>query len=195
MREREGRIIRSMPESPASPHSFSSPGMDTITVGRLRDDEIEPLQCLAESVWHVAYRDLISQEQIAYMLDQRYRPALLRQLLARGDRIWAARGGDQLVGFTHAFRISDDECKLDKLYVDSSLQRHGIGQLLVREVEHYARHKACRHLVLRVHKRNAPAISAYLKYGFRVSSSVTEDIGQGFVMDDYVMRKRLEGNR
>lgn len=165
--------------------------MDTITVGHLRDDEIEPLQCLAESVWQVAYRDLISQEQIAYMLDQRYRPALLRQLLARGDRIWAARGGDQLIGFAHALRISNHECKLDKLYIDTSLQRHGIGQLLVREVEHYARQKACGYLVLRVNKRNVPAISAYVKYGFRVSASVTEDIGHGFVMDDYVMMKRL----
>ena len=105
--------------------------MNNVTVGLLRDDEIEPLQKLAEAIWRVTYKDLISHEQLVYMLDHRHRPALLRQLLARGDRIFAARGGEQLVRFAHAYVTGEGNCKLDKIYVSTDLQRHGIGSLLM----------------------------------------------------------------
>jgi predicted GNAT family acetyltransferase len=82
---------------------------------------------------------MISSEQIEYMLVQRYRPSLLRQLLARGDCIFAARAGDQLVGFAHAYVTGEGHCKLDKHYVSTELQQHGIGAMLVKEVEQFAR--------------------------------------------------------
>ena len=44
-------------------------------------------------------------------------------------------------------------------------------------------------LVLAVNKANAKAISAYTKYGFRIREAIVQDIGGGFVMDDYVMVK------
>ena len=165
--------------------------MERINLGLLRYDEVESLQCLAASIWRVSYADMISAEQIDFMLEQRYRPALLRQCLARGDRMVAARGGGQLVGFAHAFPVGESTCKLDKLYVSVEYQRHGIGALLVGEVERLVRERACRVLTLRVNKRNFRALAAYRKYGFEQVSELTEDIGGGFVMDDYVLAKRV----
>jgi diamine N-acetyltransferase len=45
--------------------------------------------------------------------------------------------------------------------------------------------------VLRVNRQNQQAIDAYLKHGFTVATLIVEDIGGGFVMDDYVMVKAL----
>ena len=162
-----------------------------ITVGLLRDDEVEALQRLAEVIWRISYQTLISPAQMEYMLAQRYQPALLRQLLARGDRMFAARAGAELVGFAHVFRADASHCKLDKLYVRPDLQRHGIGALLLGAVEDYAQGQACEHLSLRVNKHNQPALAAYQKYGFSRAADVIEDIGGGFVMDDYVLIKTL----
>lgn len=164
---------------------------DTISMGALRDEEFEPLCALAESIWRINYRDMISPEQIAYMLEQRYRPGLLRQLQARGDRFVAARAGDELVGFAHAYLTEATQCKLDKLYVSTELQRHGIGGQLVSAVVNYARQHGCEQLVLRVNKRNFAALAAYRKYGFTLASAMIEDIGNGYVMDDYVLAKPL----
>lgn len=165
--------------------------VDTISLGNLRDDEIEQLCALAESIWRASYRDMISPEQITYMLEQRYRPALLRQLQARGDRFVAARAGGELVGFAHAYLTEATQCKLDKLYVSTELQRHGIGTQLVSAVAAYARQHGCERLILRVNKRNLAALAAYRKYGFSLATAMTEDIGNGFVMDDYVLVKLL----
>lgn len=96
-----------------------------------------------------------------------------------------------MVGFAHAYVTGEGNCKLDKIYVSTDLQRHGIGSLLMGDVEYYARQKACEQLILRVNKRNIRAIAAYQKYGFWVASALTEDIGNEFIMDDYVMAKSL----
>ncbi|WP_431021594.1 hypothetical protein, partial [Chromobacterium phragmitis] len=46
-------------------------------------------------------------------------------------------------------------------------------------------------LMLTVNRHNAEAIAVYEKRGFRVRGEVAADIGNGFVMDDYVMAKNV----
>lgn len=46
-------------------------------------------------------------------------------------------------------------------------------------------------MILAVNKRNDKAIGSYKKYGFVVRETVVDDIGRGFVMDDFVMEKKL----
>ncbi len=46
-------------------------------------------------------------------------------------------------------------------------------------------------MILQVNKRNANAINSYQKYGFVVREVTVDDIGHGYVMDDYVMEKKL----
>jgi len=84
-----------------------------------------------------------------------------------------------------------EEQQLDKLYVDLDWQRHGIGGLLIADLARRAGNHGANRLVLRVNRQNQMAISAYLKHGFAVSTVVLEDIGSGFVMDDYVMVKAI----
>jgi ribosomal protein S18 acetylase RimI-like enzyme len=165
--------------------------MNEIVFARLRLDEAEALAELARVVWQAAYPAIISQGQIDFMLAQRYKPGLIRQTLARGDRWDAAWDGDNMVGFAHGYPMSDGDYKLDKLYVHPDYQRHGIGRLLIERIERHAREHSCGRLVLRVNRNNANAIAAYRKYGFAVATEVVEQIGEGFVMDDYVMIKEL----
>jgi ribosomal protein S18 acetylase RimI-like enzyme len=42
-----------------------------------------------------------------------------------------------------------------------------------------------------VNKQNAQAIAAYRKNGFEVREAVRVEIGNGFVMDDFIMAKSL----
>lgn len=166
--------------------------IDQVTVGILREAEIEPLVELARAIWLKHYPGIITHEQIDYMFTQRYNPALIRQLRARGDPWWVARAGDQmLLGFAHAYVLGEGDCKLDKLYVRDDVQRHGIGALLLASVDVYARKHACNRLVLRVNRHNTQALSAYRKYGFNVATKICEDIGSGFLMDDFVMVKDI----
>ncbi|TCJ12808.1 GNAT family N-acetyltransferase [Parasulfuritortus cantonensis] len=162
-----------------------------IEVSKLRQDEAEAVAGLAHAVWPVCYAGIISPGQIDYMLEQRYKPALVRQLLARGDLWLAARADVELVGFAHAYPLDNGDYKLDKLYVATDWQRLGIGGELIRATADYARRHGRERLILRVNRQNDKAIKAYLKHGFTVATVVIEDIGDGFVMDDYVMAMAL----
>ena len=194
--------------------------MDEIDFGRLRLEEAEALVDLAGLVWRHHYPGIISAGQIEYMLAERYKPGLVRQLLARGDlwlaarAVWTAPGsapeaepppegarpflgrpgerpGSKLVGFAHGHPLAEGDYKLDKLYVHPDWQRHGIGGRLIAEVAKHALGHGASRLALRVNRQNQAAIQAYLKHDFKVADLIVEDIGEGFVMDDYIMVKEL----
>jgi len=162
-----------------------------IACGRLRDDEVETVIVLAGDVWRKHYPGIITPEQVEYMFAQRYKAPLIRQLVARGDLWLAARAGEDLVGLAHGHALQDGDYKLDKLYVHNDWQRHGIGGRLIDAVAGHARAHGASRLLLRVNRQNHNAIGAYLKHGFRVATLIVEEIGNGFIMDDYVMTKEI----
>jgi ribosomal protein S18 acetylase RimI-like enzyme len=56
-------------------------------------------------------------------------------------------------------------------------------------IEELARENKCSKITLNVNKKNAGSIKAYEKYGFNNIGSIVNDIGNGFIMDDYKMEK------
>jgi GNAT superfamily N-acetyltransferase len=112
---------------------------------------------LARQVWQQTYPGIISQEQIDYMLAQRYGRERLLAELGRPDVWWDKATVDGcLAGFSSCMTLAGGgEMKLDKLYVDSQRQRRGIGARLLEAVESHAYVAACQGLILAVNKRNA----------------------------------------
>ena len=161
-----------------------------VRITALTAEDIDAVCALAAEIWRAYYPAIISTAQIEYMLAQRYKPAVVREELARGDLWWdKLLVNGRMVGFASYFLLRDTGAmKLDKLYVHPAHQRHGYGRMLVDRAVTMARACGCDALVLAVNKHNAAAIAAYAKQGFAVVDSVVKDIGGGFVMDDYVMR-------
>jgi GNAT superfamily N-acetyltransferase len=169
------------PESPVNDDAQS-----TVQMARVTADDAEAISALAGVIWRVHYKDIISAAQIEYMLQQRYDPALIREQLARGVAWDKLLIDGHIVSYASYFEAGG-EMKLDKLYVHHDYQRRGYGGLLIARAWGAARGAGCRTLALAVNKANAKAIAAYLKYGFRIRESIVQEIGGGFVMDDYIM--------
>ncbi len=128
----------------------------------------------------------VSIHAYAYLAD-RYAAARIRAELDDPAHVWRlARWNDQLIGFAHA-SVDAAACKLDKLYVDPAHQRRGVGRALLDEISRFARAHAATRLWLQVNRGNAQAIAAYRRYGFGIREARVFAIGDGFVMDDYVM--------
>ena len=81
--------------------------------------------------------------------------------------------------------------KLGQLYVLASHRGLGLGKFMLGHVESRARELGCRSLWLQVNKRNTGAVGFYTAAGFEVVREAVFEIGGGFVMDDYVMAKRV----
>lgn len=167
----------------------------SIVISPVGTADVEPIVALAHLIWQNTYRGIISQEQIDFMLAQRYDVARLRAELATPDLWWdQIRVDGELVGFASYFALPNGEMKLDKIYVHPQRQRSGLGQRLIEWVAMRARRRGFQTLILAVNKRNRRAVAAYHKHGFAIRDAVCVDIGGGFVMDDFIMAKPLSAD-
>jgi ribosomal protein S18 acetylase RimI-like enzyme len=164
-----------------------------IEISPVTAEDVEAIARLARIVWQDAYPGIISQSQIDFMLDQRYNTARLLEELLTPSIYWdQIRVDGTLAGFASTLLTkAAGEMKLDKLYIDPARQRLGLGGQLMAHIIARALKLGCHTLILAVNKQNARAIAAYRKNGFEVRDAVRGDIGNGFVMDDFIMGKLL----
>lgn len=148
---------------------------------------------LARLIWRAHYPSIISSAQVEYMLAQRYTPDAMTRAVATGELAYVLLtiDGEPRAFAAHGPAEAPDELKLQQLYVHPDSQGRGLGQRLLDHVESIARAQRKTALVLTVNKRNAGAIRTYERAGFTVRCSAVFDIGQGYVMDDFVMAKHL----
>ena len=151
------------------------------------------IQELAAVIWHAHYPGIISREQIDYMLARMYALETMRaEILAQGIHYDRLLQGSALAGFASYGPTAEPETwKLHKLYLRPDLHGRGLGSQLLRHCETRAQALGAHRLLLNVNKRNAKAIAAYQRNGYAILDSVCDAIGNGFVMDDFVMAKRL----
>lgn len=153
--------------------------------------DVPAIAALAREIWQATYPGIITQEQIDFMLEQRYGHERLYEDLQESDK-WLDQAfyAGRRIGFAFS-EIYKGEFKLDKLYIHPDVQRKGVGGQLIANVAERARAAGYPCVILQVNKRNVNAINSYKKYGFVVRDVTVDDIGRGYVMDDYVMEKKL----
>lgn len=157
-----------------------------------KEEDIESIQNIAYQTWPYAYSSLISQDQIDYMLKKMYNRGELLSQLQQGYTFLVAEEDDIDLGFA-VFSIIDSTnhiYKLHKLYVLPEVHGKGLGKLLINEVVNLVRKVGGVSLELNVNRENN-AVKFYKAAGFTVKETVDLDIGNGFLMNDYVMHKRL----
>lgn len=153
-----------------------------------KEEDIESIQHLANKTWPDAYGAIISAEQIRYMLDKMYNKGELLSQLEQGHIFLIAEEDDTDLGFA-GFSIIDSKkhtYKLHKLYVLPETHGKGVGKLLINEIVNLIRTAGGKSLQLNVN-RNNKAVEFYKKAGFVIKETVDLDIGNGFLMNDYVM--------
>ena len=166
--------------------------MDQVTITRLSESDIDMLIPLAYRIWHAHYPGIITVEQIDYMLKRGYTRQVILEEMNSQAVIWLSiKSGGAMIGFASLGPYAVNTMKLHKLYLLSDFHGAGIGAHALAEVEQIARDNAAARLVLNVNRYNTRAIRAYERAGWHVVEEVVVDIGNGFVMDDFVMAKQL----
>ncbi|WP_209330393.1 GNAT family N-acetyltransferase [Lunatimonas salinarum] len=157
--------------------------------------DIPMIQAIAQTTWPVAFKDILSQNQIDYMLARMYGSDVLSELIGTKQNIFllALDAMLQPVGFA-AYELNyrgGKQTKIHKLYVLPSAQGLGSGTELCAEVGRQAMKVGNDKLTLNVNKYNHTAISFYEKAGFQTVKEETIPIGEGYLMEDFVMEKHL----
>ena len=163
-----------------------------LTIAAAKVAQIPLVQRLAREIWHRYYPSIISAEQIDYMLERGYSEEALLRFFAEPDAGLAlASSARSEVGFAAWYRVDQATMKLDKLYVLPQHHGTGIGRALIEHVAGRARAAGCESVTLNVNRGNVGAIAAYERCGFVVHARGDFPIGEGFVMEEFVMVRAL----
>lgn len=154
--------------------------------------DIPLIQALTEKIWRPTYQQILSAEQIDYMINLMYSTASLnRQMNELHHRFILLYEGTQAIGFA-AYSNTDTAgiYKLHKIYLDGSYQGKGVGKFLINAVIDRVKAAQAHILELDVNRDNK-ARFFYEKQGFTIVKEKDTDIGKGYLMNDYVMQKTL----
>lgn len=172
----------------------SSPNISFKEVETL--EECKLLRSIAEPVWRNCYAEILSQEQMCYMLDWMYAVETIEKEQAQGIKFFIISSVDAAtpIGLISIDTIPNPETggvELHKLYTSPSSWGKGIGQAALNFATAQAINSNAKFIELRVNRCNERAVKAYMRNGFYKHREDCLDIGNGFVMDDFIMRKDI----
>ena len=150
---------------------------------------IEAVETLAREIWTEHYIPIIGREQVDYMLSRFQSAQAIEEQIANGCLYFLIQDAGESIGYI-SIQPKEQELFLSKIYVRSSRRGKGYGRKAVRFAEELAKEKGLARIVLTVNKKNTLAIKAYEAIGFQKVEALVQDIGKGFVMDDYKMEKK-----
>lgn len=168
--------------------------MKNLKLIKINQKDIPELRADARAIWMECYPGIISHEQIEYMLNWMYSEvAIKREIECENIEYYFIFHESVKLGFCSLGPHSDKagRVKLHKLYLYPGFHGKGFGSAALMKIFELARVQGYDSICLNVNKNNHSAIKAYERNGFTVETSVVNDIGSGYVMDDYVMLKKL----
>ncbi len=155
------------------------------------DADTSLIQNIADISWRAAYSDILSKEQIDYMLDSMYSDEEIHNQLANLDYHYFIVEDDQdhnkpvgYIGYEHY--VEAHTTKLHRIYLIPDARGKGFGKEAILFARYMAEARGNDRLILNVNKEN-PAKNIYESLGFSVYDEIVLDIGNGYVMDDYMM--------
>lgn len=147
---------------------------------------------LAEKSWNAAYNNILSEAQIDYMLFEMYSSEMISiQIKSANYHYYLIMIKDQAVGFIgFEFHYEEKTTKLHRIYLLPEAKGKSLGKKAVEFLKEKVALSADHRIILNVNKDNT-AKNFYEAQGFKVYEEAVFDIGNGFVMDDYLMEFRI----
>ena len=168
--------------------------MDGYEIIKAAEGDLQSVHDMAEVVFRHTYRDILSPEQMEYMMDWMYSLPNLRRQLEDGHEYFIALRDGQPCGYVSVQPEGHADGQrvvyhLQKIYVMPSEQGRGLGRIMFERALKHINDKengAPVHVELNVN-RNNPAVGFYEHLGMKQLRQGDFPIGNGYYMNDYIM--------
>ena len=160
------------------------------------EEEKDRLARMAHDIWFEYWPDLIGAGQTAYMVEQfQSRDAIERDMGAHAYEYWIITADGRDVGYTGG-RVEPETNRffISKIYLFKEERGKHFASATIAFYDELCRNRGLDAMYLTVNKHNDLGIRAYTAKGFETIDAVRTDIGEGYVMDDYIMEKQVGAN-
>jgi diamine N-acetyltransferase len=149
-------------------------------------ESVPVIKNLSNIIWPLTYSEIITPQQVDYMMDLMYSTAALNKQIENGHQFIIAYSEDKPVAFASYAAKQDKQAvfHLHKIYILPNQQVKGIGKGLINYIKQDIAPAST--LQLNVN-RNNKALQFYQKLGFKIIAEQDISIGNGFYMNDYIM--------
>lgn len=151
-------------------------------------DEVQIVHDLAHRIWPHTFKDILTPAQIEYMLEMMYSIESLSKQINAGHQFLVWEENEKPVAYIGIEQNYPETGKLriHKIYVLPEMQGTGLGTQLIHLAKSIAIEHKCTSLHLNVNRFNK-AVAFYQRIGFQIIKTEDIDIGNGYLMEDYVM--------
>ncbi len=155
------------------------------------DDDLRIVASIGHSVWNEAYAGIVPQDQIHYMLDKfQSFESLREQVDSKGYTYLLMRDGSRSAGYVGYVR-EGDRLFLSKIYILKEFRGRGFASKAFAHLAEVARALGLRCVYLTVNRGNVNSVKVYQHAGFEIVDSQDNPIGEGYVMNDYIMEMKV----
>lgn len=155
------------------------------------DEQVRRVADLAAEIWTQHFTPIIGAAQVKYMLATVQSADTIGQTIRQEGyhyRLMEVEG--EFVGY-FAYVLQAGRVFLSKIYLKESCRGKGYARQAMEYIEQIGRTHNAADIWLTVNKYNTDVIAIYEKMGFTIEGPVVQDIGNGFIMDDYKMVKPI----
>jgi len=159
--------------------------MQPLQLIEAKESDIPEIGALASLIWNQHYPAIISQTQIDYMLNMMYsEESLKEQMNLKKQLFYLIKAANRYIGFLSVHHEKDETWFMNKFYIHQQEAAKGIGSIIFKLLLEKINPKK---ITLTVNRQNFKSINFYFKNGFVIERVADFDIGNGYVMNDFVM--------
>ena len=164
-------------------------GLRVIPVSNI--ELVYSLSAVADEIWHDHFVPIIGEAQVDYMLEKFLSPDALVEQINNGYQYYLFSYEYTFAGFAGVHK-ENGSLFLSKLYVHKDFRGKGIASYMFQQFVEMCKKNSLDNIWLTCNRHNANTLEVYKHWGFETVREEATDIGNGFVMDDYIMEYKIK---
>lgn len=151
--------------------------------------DIPLIQRLANEIWPGSFSKILSPMQIEYMMNMMYATKSLEEQFEKNHQYFIISLDNEAVGYCSYEHNNEGQAqtKIHKIYIKAKYRGMGLGTYVINRIKTLSIVNENSKLVLNVNRYNKGAVKTYQKIGFEIVKTIDINIGNGYLMEDYVM--------
>ena len=153
--------------------------------------DVARLAKTARKVWREANISFCSAEQIEYMLKKYQSIEAIMGQMINGYRYFIFEQDGEILAY-FGVQPQGERLFLSKFYILKEYRGLGLFSSGLNVIQQICREEEIKAIYLTVNRNNNRAYEVYLHKGFEIIAEEDNDIGCGFIMNDYIMQLEVE---